>query len=166
MPMPGFRSFRGTSILFLQVQVASGVPLLADDRVEAILRDAWLEAAVKDRWFVGAYWIRPQWAGFFASRDPGAVAGGSWVRTWKAVTAARINAVTNGRGPVWEDLDALGRPVTSEADYELRLAAMQAETHPGVAGGVAGYSRTGMIWQLLPGFARAGPLPAPRCPAI
>jgi hypothetical protein len=156
MQVPSLHSFLGTPITFVTARVRFGLPVLGDDRVPDLLRDAWLRSAVRDRWFVGLYRVEPDRVSLLACSGCAARSVTAWTTVWKAAVAERIRERIGGLGPLWE----FGLPpesVVSAADYRARFVALQAGSATTVhRGPLLGAAHTGTLWELLP-----APLPEP-----
>jgi len=150
MSIARFRSFQGMPILFFTLQVSDGLPLLADESVHEILREAWLRSALHDGWLVGVYRILPDRVSLFASPVQTAVTDRAWLMAWQALTAGRINQVTQGTGRIWAECPP-AILVASEDDYVALRAAMGAgASSMPVIDALAPAEGVGMIWQLIP----------------
>ncbi len=101
---PAVETFNRSVIIFLTVCTAGRKPILAKDRVQKSLLNAWETA---DQWRVGRYVIMPDHLHLFCSpavREYPALK--DWVKYWKS-TASRI-LIESGAGgtapssPIWQ----------------------------------------------------------------
>lgn len=150
MPISRFRSFQDTPILHFTLRVVNRMPLLLDEAVPEILRNAWLHSALQERWFVGLYCIQPDHVSLFASPATAAAPRRAWLSAWQEITARKINEATRGVGPLWA-----GYPTplaVDSADDYLRLRALMAGgiSKTSASDAAASSGCAGMIWQLLP----------------
>jgi hypothetical protein len=123
---------------------------LGERQALPILRETWLRSAQRGQWLVGLYCIRPDRVSLLACSSRAAWPVAAWTGVWKATAAVRIKAVIGGCGPLWESGGTL-EEVVSAADYEVRCAALLAESAgPEEAGAFCPTGQCGMQWQILP----------------
>jgi putative transposase len=105
-------------VYFITTCVAGRRPLLADEKVHAVLREEWRGMSVRHGWTVGRYVIMPDHVHFFLSPQAGAArALPGAVGKWKEWTAKRVLALGPTPAPLWqaEFFDHLLRSAESRA---------------------------------------------------
>ena len=119
MHLPHLPSFQQAPIVFLTACAADRHPLLANDTAHAILRDIWHRSAELNGWYVGRYVLMPDHVHLFARPAGDARPLPNWVRTWKSLSALRINRGLNRSGPAWQ-ADYFDRYLRSRGDYDKK----------------------------------------------
>jgi REP element-mobilizing transposase RayT len=119
MHLPHLPAFQRTPILFLTVCTRGRQLLLADPTPHGILHDVWTRSADLNGWFVGQYILMPDHVHLFAQAGAEALPLAVWTRTWKSISATRINRSIGCSGAMRQP-DYFDRYLRSLEDYRQK----------------------------------------------